>query len=232
MSPIMLMMPSICSASRTSSGKWSLISANVRNPRSLPSTMRLFSRRLRASTSAGVSTRGAISACLPFLPLRLASSARLPAILAAISPAVGLWPGAAAATAAPFAPFPVGMTGVTGLAGSLVAVLGVGLLLAIGAFGSGFPLPANFTTLALGSGFLAIAFFRAAGVTTLAFVLAAGFFAFAAGRAVLFGSAFLRAGRADAFALPFNFFLTAGLRGLALTGDLRTGFAGFLAMEI
>ena len=53
MSPIMLMMPSICSASRTSSGRWSLISANVRKPRSLPSTIRLFRRRLRASTSAG-----------------------------------------------------------------------------------------------------------------------------------------------------------------------------------
>ncbi|HEX9301385.1 MAG TPA: hypothetical protein VF959_03450 [Casimicrobiaceae bacterium] len=106
-----------------------------------------------------------------------------------------------------------------------------GLLLAGDVFGSGLPLPASFVTLALGSGLLAIVFLFA-GVTTRDFVLAAGFFAFAAGRAVLFGSAFLRAGRADAFALPFNFFLTAGLRGFALTGDLRTGFAGFLAMEI
>ena len=98
MSPIMLTMPSICSASSTSSGRWSLISANVRKPRSLPSTISVFRRRLRASTSAGVSTRGAISACRPLRPFLLAASAaRLPAILAAISPAVGLCAGAAAA---------------------------------------------------------------------------------------------------------------------------------------
>ncbi len=87
MSPIIEITPSICSASSTSSGRWSLISAYVRKPRSLPSTIRVFRRRLRASTSAGVSSRGAISACLPFLPFLLAaaSSARLPAIFAAIS---------------------------------------------------------------------------------------------------------------------------------------------------
>ncbi len=106
MSPIMLTMPSICSASSTSSGRWSLISANVRKPRSLPRTISVFSRRLRASTSAGVSTRGAISAWRPLRPFLLAaSSARLPAILAAISPAVGLCAGAAATTGLPAAPF-------------------------------------------------------------------------------------------------------------------------------
>jgi hypothetical protein len=54
------------------------------------------------STSAGVSTRGAISACRPFLPFLLAASAaRLPAIFAAISPAVvGLCAGATGLAAA------------------------------------------------------------------------------------------------------------------------------------
>src|SRR5439155_22790160 len=62
----------------------------------LPSTIRFFKRRLRASTSAGVNSRGAMSLCRPFLPfLCAASSARLPAILAAISPADGLCAGAA-----------------------------------------------------------------------------------------------------------------------------------------
>ena len=65
------MMPSICSASSRSSGRWSLISAYVRKPRSLPSTISVFRRRLRASTSAGVSSRGAISACRPLLPFLL-----------------------------------------------------------------------------------------------------------------------------------------------------------------
>src|SRR5439155_18363863 len=62
----------------------------------LPRTIRFFKRRLRASTSAGVNSRGAISLCRPFLPfLWAASSARLPAIFAAISPADGLCAGAA-----------------------------------------------------------------------------------------------------------------------------------------
>ena len=76
MSPIIEITPSICSASRMSSGRWSLISAYVRKPRSLPSTISVFRRRLRASTSAGVSSRGAMSACLPFLPLLAARPRR------------------------------------------------------------------------------------------------------------------------------------------------------------
>src|SRR5690349_5501736 len=84
--------------------------------------MRVFRRRLRASTSAGVSSRGAASACLPLRPFLLAaSSARRPASLAAISLAVGLCGaavgGASLATGA--APF----TGAAGFAGAGAACL-------------------------------------------------------------------------------------------------------------
>jgi hypothetical protein len=83
--------------------------------------------------------------------------------------------------------------------------------------------------LAFGAGLRAATFFFAAGLAALDFGLAAGFFAF--GRAGRFGAAFLRTGFADfrAFA-PAGF--RAGLRGFDLAGNLRAGFAGFLAMVI
>src|SRR5690349_15734330 len=66
MSLIMLMMFSICSASSMSSGRWSLISAYVRKPRSLPSTMRFLRRVRRASASLGRASSFSFSTSLTF----------------------------------------------------------------------------------------------------------------------------------------------------------------------
>jgi hypothetical protein len=114
----------------------------------------------------------------------------------------------------------------------LAGVLTASLLFAAGVFASALPFAGDFATLALGSGFFARTFLFAADVAPLDFALPAGRFAFAAGRTDFFGIDFLRAGRADAFALPFSFLFAAGLRGFAFACDLRPGFAGFLAMGI
>jgi hypothetical protein len=127
-------------------------------------------------------------------------------------------------------------------------------------FGNGFPafaLTTGFlaTSVFFAAGLAAFAFGLAAGFLAfglaagfLAFGLAAGFRAFglaadfraldlATGCLDFFGAAFLRVGRAGFLALAPAGFRAAGLRaadvrGFALAGDLRAGFAGFLAMVI
>ena len=192
MSPIIEITPSICSASRMSSGRWSLISAYVRKPRSLPSTISVFRRRLRASTSAGVSSRGARSACLPFLPFLVASSARLPASLAAISLAVGLC--AAAATGAPGFAAGTPLARGNGLAPDLSAGICLPLATLVGA--TGFPCFAS----ALSAG-LAPAFVFGTGFFATSLALAPAFFT--ALCVVFLAAVFLAAGR--------DGFLAAGL---------------------
>src|SRR5258706_7615962 len=252
MSPIIEMTPSIGSASIMSSGRCSLISAYVRKPRSLPSTISVFRRRLRASTSAGVSTRGAISAWRPFLPFReAASSARLPASLAAISPGVALCAGAPlpGATGPPLPPrtgmplatggsLPLPFAGMTGFAATALAFLGRGLATTLAAsFPLGACLPA---TLDLGTVFLpALATGLRAGFFGAALRLAECADFFAAGlRAALLREA----GLADRFAffrlacLPALRVADLAERAFAFTfdlvGDLRLCFVGFLAMVI
>ncbi len=89
------------------------------------------------------------------------------------------------------------------------------------------------------AGFFAASFFFAAGLPAFAlapFFLAAGraagfladFALLEAERAPFLGLAFFGTGRALALAR----FFAAGLRDLGLAGDLRVGFAGFLAMVI
>src|SRR5258706_11093497 len=68
MSPKVEMIASICSASTRSSGRWSLISAYVRKPRSLPSLIR-FLRRVRRVSASSLGSSGGISQA-SFLPLR------------------------------------------------------------------------------------------------------------------------------------------------------------------
>src|SRR5436190_2006073 len=177
--------------------------------------IRFFKRRLRASTSAGVNSRGAMSLCRPFLPF-LCSSARLPAILAAISPADGLCAGAACLApgigtgpALPFFPVFCGSgTALTGLAPTFSSVL---------------------TSAGLAS----------AGLTALALVCGrTAVLPLGAGRLLvedlrepegLRGAAFRAGLRATGFRV-------AALRcadfGFDLAVDLRAIFAGFLAMVI
>ncbi len=75
------MIASICSASTRSSGRWSLISAYVRKPRSLPSLIRFLRRVRRVSASSLGSSAGISHSSLrllrpprPPLPLDLTSA--------------------------------------------------------------------------------------------------------------------------------------------------------------
>src|SRR5262249_32766081 len=138
--------------------------------------------------------------------------ARLPAIRAAISPAVGLCPGACGGTTTPFAPFATG-AGAAGLATGFATGLASGL-----ATGCALAFRSGLAVLGFATGLRAARFFFAAGFA---------FRAFAFGWASFF-PAFLRVGCPDF--RPFAADpLWAGLRWVGRAGDLR---AGFLAMVI
>ncbi len=129
----------------------------------------------------------------------------------------------------------------TGLATTFAVGSGLTTLRFAAGFATTFALASGFPVLGLATAFLATSFFRAAGFAD--FALAAGRFAdgravfLADGRAAFFGAAFLRSGlRAFALAAPrfgpaFGL-AAAGFRDFDLAGDLRRGFAGFLAMVI
>src|SRR5512135_2680948 len=212
--------------------------------------MSVFRRRLRASTSAGVSSRGVASACLLFLPfLCAASSARLPAIRAAISPTDGLWLPLLAPLAVPLlrafaAAAAVVATGAASFGAFLSGLVAIALLglPAIGLAATRAPAGALLdATTALGAEVLGLGACFLDGPALVAVFLAAGFAAGLAFFRAVVGEC-LAAGRlADAAG-----FLAAGLPdlpdlteaplrgpgfGLA-AGDLRAGFACFLTMII